>query len=540
MANETASEPEAVAARNFPLIDRQPARAGWWALACGVLTACGFQPLGLWPLALLAMGACTLLFARATGPKQAAWLGWLFGLGYFTLGNNWIALAFTYQAKMPVILGVLAVPLLSLYLAIYPAIAAALARAIARKGGGIAFALVFAASWVVTEWARAAIPLGYAWNPLSMVLLGPFERPGIASLAPFMGTYALSGIAVLLGCGLVLLLVARRYPFLGGLALVLAIAMYRPGPAPQDSDLLATLVQPNIPQDLLHEPALYEEHFRSLADQSLPRDIGGKRIVLWPESGMTDYLREGYPQRYYNATTAFGSPVLARRRLGSVVGRDSILLTGAVDLEIGEVENYVRAVGARNAVTVLDAEGDIIGSYYKSHLVPFGEYLPFRSILEPIGIARLVPGSFDFWPGPGPQTLDLGAYGQAGILICYEIVFSGEQTQPGNRPDYIFNPSNDGWYGMFGPPQHLAQARMRAIEEGLPVLRSTTTGISGIIDAHGVVRGSLPMNVAGRIDLRVPQALPPTLFARFGNALGLAWAAIFLAAGLIALRRPRG
>ena len=536
MPSETAS----AATRSVPLIDRQPRRAGLWALACGVLTASGFQPLGLWPLALLAIGAAMLLLARAAGPKQAAWLGWLFGLGYFTLGNNWIALAFTYQAKMPVILGVLAVPLLSLYLAIYPALAAAVARSISRKGAGAAFALVFAASWIATEWARAAIPLGYAWNPLSMTLLGPFDRPGLASFAPFMGTYALSGLAVLLGSALLLLVQARRFAIFGAVAALLVLGMYRPAAEPQDSDLLATVVQPNIAQDRLHEPSLYEEHFRSLADQSLPREFGAKRIVLWPESGMTDYLREGYPQRYYNATTAFGSPVLARRRLGSVVGRDSILLTGSVDLEIGEVEGYVRAVGARNAVTVLDGAGDIIGSYYKSNLVPFGEYLPLRSVLEPIGIARLVPGSFDFWPGSGPQTLDLGAYGQAGILICYEIVFSGEQTEPGARPDYIFNPSNDGWYGMFGPPQHLAQARMRAIEEGLPVLRSTTTGISAIIDAHGVVRGSLPMNVEGRIDLAVPQALPPTLFSQLGNALGLAWAALFLVAGLIALRRSRG
>ena len=169
--------------------------------------------------------------------------------------------------------------------------------------------------------------------------------------------------------------------------------------------------------------------------------------------------------------------------------------------------------------------------------MPGGEYLPLREWVEPFGLARLVPGSFDFWPGPGPRTLDLGDYGKAGVQICYEIVFSGQVTERGNRPDYIFNDSNDGWFGAFGPPQHLAQARMRAVEEGLPVLRSTTTGISAIIDARGVVRQYLASHRAGRIDAFVPAAAPPTLFARVGNALALFWAVVFLGAGLVALRQ---
>jgi apolipoprotein N-acyltransferase len=171
--------------------------------------------------------------------------------------------------------------------------------------------------------------------------------------------------------------------------------------------------------------------------------------------------------------------------------------------------------------------------------VPYGEYLPLRPVLEPLGLNRLVPGAIDFLPGPGPQTLDLGAFGKAGVQVCYEIVFSGEVAERGRRPDYLFNPSNDGWFGAFGPPQHLAQARMRAIEEGLPILRSTTTGISAVIDAHGVVRDHLPQLRAGRIDGVVPRALPQTLFARLGNILAFGWAMVFLALALVAMRRAR-
>lgn len=521
------------------IIERISAHPRLAALVLGLLSATGFQPLGLWPLALLAVGLFAPLAARATSGLRAFGLGWLFGVAHFTFGNNWIATAFTYQAEMPAVLGWVAVPLLALYLAIYPGLAALLARLVARAGFGWAFALAFAGSWIVTEWMRGWVFTGYAWNPLGMMLLGPFDRPGLAALSPVMGTYALSGLTVLLGCALVLLARERNWLAGGTVAVLLVAGMYWPAGEREEGELLVTIAQPDIRQPTLSDPQFYEPNFARLAQLS-PRPEGETepRIVLWPESGMVDYLREGYPQRYYDRTTALGSPAYARRRLGATVGEGSVLLTGAVDLEIAADETgWVHAVGARNAVTAVSSEGEILGGYAKAHLVPYGEYLPFRDILEPLGLSRLVAGSIDFWPGPGPRTLDLGAYGKAGVQICYEIVFPGEVTEPDNRPDYIFNPSNDGWFGAHGPPQHLAQARMRAIEEGLPVLRATTTGISAVIDARGVVREHLGKNVRDRIDTRVPPAAEPTLFALFGNMLSLVWAGILMTAAFVALRR---
>ncbi len=528
------------------LPEQLPRFAGLWALLLGVLAATGFAPLGLWPVALIAAGFALRFFALAQTRRQAAWLGWLFGLGHFTLSNNWIATAFTYQAEMPVFLGWIAVPLIAVYLAVYPMLAAVFARAIAGRGLTLGFVLVFAGCWVVSEWLRSWVFSGYAWNPFAMSLLGGFERPGLAALAPWMGTYALSGLAMVLAGGFVLLLYERRFALGAAVALLLAAGMFAPPPSPREGTLAVTIVQPDIRQPTLTNPAYYEPNFRRLADLSPRLASGdghageGPRLVLWPESGMVDYLRAGYPQRYYDSTTALGSPLFARRRLGRVVGEDSVLLTGAVDLEIGTVDGRKRAIGARNAVTAVAEDGGILGGYAKAHLVPYGEYLPLREFLEPLGLSRLVAGSIDFWPGPGPRTLDLGEHGQAGVQICYEIVFSGQVTQDGARADYIFNPSNDGWFGAFGPPQHLAQARMRAIEEGLPVLRATTTGISAVIDARGVVREYLGHQVRGRIDTVVPPAHAPTLFARTGNALTLVWGAIFLVIGSVAMRRrPR-
>lgn len=526
--------------RELPIIDQDPPRAWLWALGLGLLSATGFQPLGLWPVALLAAGLGIALTARAPSIRSAAWRGWLFGVAHFTLGNNWIATAFTHQSEMPQVLGWFAVPLLSLYLAIYPALAAAAARALVRTGPGWAHALAFAGFWVITEWMRGWVFTGYAWNPFAMALLGPFDRPGLAALSPVLGTYALSGLAMLLGAALVLLLRERRPLPLGLVVVLLLAGMYWPASEDEPGTLRVTIAQPDIRQDFLSKPRFYERNFQRLARLSPPLEgeEGTTRLVLWPESGMVDYLREGYPQRYYDRTTYFFSPALARERLGRTIGEGSVLLTGAVDLEIGRDETgWLRALGARNAVTAVADNGELLGGYAKAHLVPYGEYLPFRSILEPLGFSRLVAGSIDFWPGPGPRTLDLGEHGQAGIQICYEIVFSGEVTQDGKRPDYIFNPSNDGWFGTFGPPQHLAQARMRAIEEGIPVLRATTTGISAVIDANGVVRQHLGDQVYGRIDTVVPPAQPPTLFARLGNLLPLCWAALLLALAFIAMRR---
>lgn len=514
------------------LLDR-PRRA---ALLCGVLAATGFEPLHLWPLALLGLAGLIALIARTSGARQAALIGWLFGLGHFAVGNSWIATAFTYQAAMPAWLGWIAVVLLACYLAVYPALAALIARRLGRTNYG-ALVTSLAACWIVTEWLRSWMFSGFAWNPLAAVALGPFARPGLAAVLPWMGTYALSGIVVMLA-GAWLIAARRGKADLRGAALVLlpaALMLMPHGDARPEGTRRFTLVQPNIAQEQLNDPAFFEANFRRLASLSNPLRPGQTRLLLWPESGVPDYLREGYPDRYYLDTFA-ADPVLARRRLGRAVAPGGLLLTGAVDLEIrGDT-----AAGARNAVTALDASGTIRASYAKAHLVPYGEYLPMRALLTPLGLSRLVPGAIDFWPGPGPQTLDLGAWGRVGMQVCYEIVFSGQVVDRADRPEFLFNPSNDGWFGAWGPPQHLAQARLRAIEEGLPVLRATTTGISAVIDADGVVQQYVPRHQAGRLDGLVPPAHAPTLFARAGNMLPLGWAILLLVLSLVASRRRRG
>ena len=508
------------------------------ALILGAGAACGFQPLALWPLTLLGIAGLLALVHRAETGRQAAWIGWAFGVGHFTIGNFWIATAFTYQAAMPGWLGMIAVVLLSLYLAVYPALGALAGWWIGRRNPA-AFALAFAGCWTISEWLRSWVFTGFAWNPLGVAALGPFERPGLAALAPWLGTYALSALLVLLAACWWFAAVRRKADWRGlGLLVVPVMALVVPFSAAQDKAVPGrqfTLVQPNIPQEDLNDYRMYEANYQRLARLSPARPGQGRRLLLWPESGVPDYLREGYPDRYY--LDNYGAdPVLARTRLGRLAGPGTMLLSGTTDLEV----ERGKAVGARNSVTALDASGTIRASYAKAHLVPYGEYLPMRSILTPLGLSRLVPGALDFWPGPGPQTLDLGDWGRVGVQVCYEIIFSGQVVDRNDRPEFLFNPTNDGWFGAWGPPQHLAQARLRAVEEGLPVLRATTTGISAVIAADGTVLRHLPHQTAGRIDGTLPAAHAPTLFSRTGNALPLGWAAVLLVLALVASRRRAG
>ncbi|WP_313804545.1 apolipoprotein N-acyltransferase, partial [Sphingobium sp.] len=234
-------------------------------------------------------------------------------------------------------------------------------------------------------------------------------------------------------------------------------------------------------------------------------------LIFWPEAAIPAYL-DLEPDW--------------RARLASLLGPGDLLMTGATKVYFkqvakgGVIENAL--AGANNSLWIVTPGAGLLGRYDKSHLVPYGEYLPMRQILQPIGLSRLVPGDVDYWPGPGPQSLTLPAtLGRPelkmGVQICYEIIFSGQVVDEAHRPAFLFNPSNDAWFGSWGPVQHLAQARLRALEEGLPIIRSTPTGISAVVDARGHVLSSIGHHRAGFLDTALPPSLPPTLFSRLGN-----------------------
>jgi apolipoprotein N-acyltransferase len=279
------------------------------------------------------------------------------------------------------------------------------------------------------------------------------------------------------------------------------------------------IVQPDIGQQNKWDPGFERENFRRLA-RLTGRPAREPRLILWPEAATPDFLSYEHGPR---------------RRIASLIGPDDLLLLGGVE-PIFDAAG--RGVAAHNSVYALARDARIVGRYDKAHLVPYGEYLPMRPVLSAIGLSRLAPGDLDFRGGPGPRTLDLGRFGRAGVQVCYEIVFSGRVVDRNDQPDFLFNPSNDAWFGAWGPPQHLAQARLRAIEEGLPVIRATPTGISAVIDAGGRLLNSIPSG-AGVIDARLPPPAPPTLFARFGNLLAFAFASLLVVAAVAVRRKAR-
>ena len=499
-----------------------------YAFVSGAASAFAFEPTGLWPLLPVAFAILCEFIDRSKSLSRSLLIGWAFGLGQFVVGLNWIATAFTYQAAMPPWLGWIAVVLLSLYLAIYPALATGLAWRFGRDDR-VVLVTVLGGAWAITEWLRGTMFTGFPWNPAAAAL-APTPLIGVT---PLIGTYGLSGLVVLLGGAIWLEYYRKWLPLLVivGISALLWVLPSSSVPPDPLAVMNIRVVQPNIGQEDKWRPGFEEEAARRLAILS-GQPASEPRLLLWPEAAVTDPLVDARTDQHQ----AFAE--FQRTRAASLLGPNDRLLTGGIAIES---RDGVHVTGAANSIFAIAPGGKLIGRYDKAHLVPYGEYLPMRPLLSSIGLSRLAPGDVDFTSGPGPRTIDIDSqWGKVGLQLCYEIIFSGQVVDRTHRPAFIFNPSNDAWFGRWGPPQHLAQARLRAAEEGLPVIRSTPTGISAVIDGRGNVVKSLPWRTAGAIDAVLPPgADSPPLFARFGNVIPLALGFLLIFGGIVLGRRRR-
>ena len=375
----------------------------------------------------------------------------------------------------------------------------------------LALVLGLAGAWAITEWLRAGIFTGFAWNPVGVT----FADTHLLNATASIGTYGLSSVVVLAAgrssCSSIGNGAARARSWRHSCSCTSCRG--RSFCRPRLPRARFRVVQPNIGQQDKWRPGFSEIANQRLAQLSMQPGGGRPRLLFWPEAAVTNPMQDERSEPY-GAFAAF-----ERARAASIVGPGEYLLTGGIALLS---KDKVKVSGAANSVFVFGQGGRLVGRYDKAHLVPYGEYLPMRPLLSSIGLSRLAPGEVDFISGPGPRTVELPGFGRVGFQLCYEIIFSGEVVDRRNRPDFIFNPSNDAWFGSWGPPQHLAQARLRAAEEGIPVIRSTPTGISALIDAHGQVVKALPWRTASFFDASLPQpAARLTLFARFGNVIPL-------------------
>src|SRR4051794_1874958 len=499
-----------------------------YALLAGALSAFAFQPVGWWPLLLVAIAALCELLDRNKSFGRSLALGWAFGFGQFVVGLNWIATSFTYQSNMPAWLGWVAVVLLAIYLAVYPMIATGAAWWFGRDDR-VVMVTVLGGAWAITEWLRSVVFTGFPWNPAAAAL----APTPLVTITALIGTYGLSGLAVLLSGAVWLEYYKKWLPLVVILGATVLLWLLPAAAVPADPLTIRNvrIVQPNIGQEDKWRPGFDAEAARRLATLSGP-PTAEPRLLLWPEAAVTDPLEDARADDH-QAMAEF-----QRTRAASLLGAEDRLLTGGLAVSS---RDGLHVDAAANSIFALGPGGRIAGRYDKAHLVPYGEYLPMRPFMSALGLSRLAPGDTDFTPGPGPRTINLGGeWGKVGFQLCYEIIFSGQVADEHHRPGFIFNPSNDAWFGSWGPPQHLAQARLRAAEEGLPVLRSTPTGISAVIDARGNVVKEIAWRQAGAIDAVLPAAAnAPPLFARFGNSIPLILGVLLIAGGIVLSRRRR-
>jgi apolipoprotein N-acyltransferase len=482
-----------------PFAFRLRGLAGWRAdlaaAGLGALAALALPPLFVLPALLVAVpGLLALLHGAGTG-RQAFRRGFWFGVAHHIVGLYWITDAILFEAREFWWLVPLAVPALAAVLALFIAVPCAVAW---RAAPGLPRACALAGAWVLADIARQYALTGFPWNPWGSV----WELPGVAGdimiqPAAWVGVHGLTLATVLLAATPAL---GRRAIAGAGLGLALwagaGIArLHRTLPAPPG--VTVVLVQGNVAEGQRWNPALAMEIFTRYLDLTARGMAGVARgVAVWPETA---------------------SPYLLDQDAGA---RAAILqATGGQPALVGTIR-FDAAGQPRNSLVALTTGGPPVAIYDKWHLVPFGEYIP---AWLPVPVKFGLPASFV--AGPGPRTLLVPGLPPVGALICYEAIFPGQAVEPAHRPDWLVNITNDAWFGdSSGPRQHLAAVRMRAVEEGLPVMRAANTGISAAFDAMGHEIAGLGMNRAGVLKVNLPAPRPPTWFARFGS-----WSAAALA-----------
>jgi len=474
---------------------------------------------------------------RFWGPfGQAFLIGWAFGTGFFLAGLNWVAEAFFVDAELFGWMAPFAVLFLSAGLALFAGGAAALARLFWVPGYGRV--AVLAVSWVAFEWLRGHVLTGFPWNTLGQAAAA---SDALMQGAALMGTYAL-GFVIFLAAA-VPAAFDPRYEETGNatffetwrlpLGAVAALALLWAGGAARlwtaeaglVEDVKLRIVQPNIPQSQKwlteNRNTIVGQYLR--LSESAPDEY---THLIWPESALP-YIVEREP--------------ILRAALGRMLEPGRFLIMGAVRTEAapGAAGNSGLRDLFFNAVHVVNDKGAVTATYDKAHLVPFGEYLPLQSLLEAVGLRQLTRLRGGYESGPGRMTLPVPGAPDVSPLVCYEIIFPADVVKAGEeRPGWMVNLTNDAWFGTSsGPYQHLAQARLRAVEEGMPVVRAANTGISAVIDAHGRLIASLPLLTEGVLDAALPEALAPPFYARFGDWILLLM--LFGALTLVLGRRAR-
>lgn len=470
------------------------ARHVWLALypiGLGALIALGQAPFWLWWLAFLSLGLCFFL-----GRGRGFFWGWRLGLGYFGLSLNWIAEPF-FVDPATIWMAPFAVVAMAGGLALFWGAAFAGSAVYWRRTGAVAASTIaLIVFWAGAEWLRSVIFTGFAWAQLAYVI----EHTKLEQIAAITGPYGLTFLVLVISAIPAVLSARGRAWGMAGVPIAVVVfgGAYWIGAqriAPVEwSDAHVRVIQPNAPQHQKWDPEWYRVFYERALDFTKLEPQRKLDLIVWPETSYSPrYIRSERPfERIYSA--AEPSPVLV----------------GYVDITPED--------NAYNTAALFTQGPRPSYKYYKFHLVPFGEYIPFEHILDAFDVFGLAQFGGDFTAGDGPEVVEISGLGRVQILICYEAVFTRNILKGDERPDVLIHMTNDAWFGTrSGPYQHFAQARFRAIEHGVPVIRAANTGVSSIIDPYGNFLSQIPLGHDGIIDENVPKAIAPTPYSRFGN-----------------------
>ncbi|MCB9991779.1 MAG: apolipoprotein N-acyltransferase [Rhodospirillales bacterium] len=489
----------------------------WWGkalapFAAGAVMVPAMPPFGLWPGLFIGLSAFYVLLSTVGSVKQGFLYGWLFGFGYFLFGLSWIANALLVEGNQYLWAWPLAVAGLPALLAVFTALGAAMTVRLSRlrTAGGLYAFLFF---MMLAEWLRGHIFTGFPWN---LYAYGWASSLPMVQMVSLIGTYGLSLLTLFWACMVGFLYVwpqeRNKKLILAGMVVLSMAGSFVYGhmrlnnnPTQFQDDVLVRLVQPNIHQEDKWNPEKADENFSTLVRLSEPtmENQNAKTLIIWPETAISQaYMTRSNP----DATQAI-------QAMMDQYKAPAFLITGISRYERDALDK----MRYFNSIVTLNAKLEAVSTYNKSHLVPFGEYMPLQRWI-PLGPLAHYAG---FTPGDGRQTLSIPGIGLFSPLVCYEIIFPGAVSDRTGRPDFIVNVTNDAWYGdSAGPRQHFTHAVFRAVEEGLPVIRAANTGISGIADPLGrvIVAHGLLHQSGDNSMLPAPLATPP-LYVRTGDML---------------------
>lgn len=502
------------------------------AFSAGALLTSGFSPTNFLLAPFLVVPLFILLIDTARGSGGAFRSGWWAGFGCFLFGLSWIGHSFTQQDNVPVVLAPFATAALAALMALYTAATFWLSKRLWCAGW--LRVLLFATVWTLFEFARGYWFTGFPWNLLGSMWA---DWLPVAQAASVVTVYGLTGVTLLASGALVLFIGPK--PSLGvisysAFAALLMPALYVWGDSRLDDyeteyelGVGLRLVQANVQQHEKWVSHLIDDHFDKHLDLSRGNSTRGKaesvKVLIWPESAVQ---RENFDRE--------GS--LLRWRMSRLLEFGAFAVTG-----VPRYERSPDGIDYYNSLVAFNSRGQLFGRYDKTHLVPFGEYIPLQGFFSLFGLDQLA-GSVSFTPGEARTLIQLPGVPSFAPLICYEVIFPGGTGTGEERPGWILNITNDGWFGVTnGPHQHLALARFRAIEEGLPLVRSASTGISAVIDPYGRVISKMGINRQGILDSPLPSAADaPQYSTRFKLLMVLAVCGlIFFGYLMIAIVRQR-